>query len=240
MDEITVIMNGYKRPQHFNEQLYAIENQTIKPKDIMLWQNSGAVFNNVPSYIKHSNNTFNYGVWSRFAFALNAKTKYVCIFDDDTIPGNRWFENCLNTIKTHNGLLGTIGVIFDNGSQYLPNVRIGWAVPNEETIKVDIVGHSWFFEREWLSHFWRELPDIDSNSLVGEDIHFSAMLQRFADKDTFVPPHPKEDRSLWGSIPETAWSIGQDSAAISMNMNNLNAMNIALNNEISKGFKTIH
>ena len=36
-------------------------------------------------------------------------------------------------------------------------------------------------------------------------------------KHTCVPPHPKNDMSMWGSLPETDWSIGQDSSAISMN-----------------------
>jgi hypothetical protein len=33
---------------------------------------------------------YNFGVWARFAFALNATTKYVCVFDDDTLPGKKW------------------------------------------------------------------------------------------------------------------------------------------------------
>ena len=42
---------------------------------------------------------YNYGVWARFAYALNARTDYVCVLDDDTIPGNRWLGNCLNTYR---------------------------------------------------------------------------------------------------------------------------------------------
>ena len=52
----------------------------------------------------------NLGVWARFAYAINADTEYICVFDDDTIPGKKWFENCLETMKTHRGLLGCRGV----------------------------------------------------------------------------------------------------------------------------------
>lgn len=238
--DITVVLNGYKRPQYLKLQLDAINCQTIKPAEIMLWQNAGDEFDyELTNRIIHSKNNYNFGVWARFAYALNARTEYVCIFDDDTIPGNRWLENCLNTIKTHNGLLGTIGVIHLSGESYMPMLRYGWANPNEEVKRVDIVGHCWFFRRDWLSYFWKELPEMNSSSLVGEDIHFSAMLQRYGNVDTYVPPHPKDDTSLWGSLPEYATKFGQDNVAISSG-NNLQIMNNALLKEIKKGFKLIN
>ncbi len=40
MGEITAILNGFKRPQFLKQQLDAINNQTVKPKEIMLWQNN--------------------------------------------------------------------------------------------------------------------------------------------------------------------------------------------------------
>ena len=65
------------------------------------------------------------GVWARFAYALNAKTEYIAMFDDDTIPGPLWFENCLNTMKRHEGLLGTIGLVLDTPHSYRPKPRSG-------------------------------------------------------------------------------------------------------------------
>jgi hypothetical protein len=63
----------------------------------MLWYNNpGDEFPN-RMVIENTTSAFcnrNLGVWSRFAYALNAKTKYVCVFDDDTIPGNNWLKNC--------------------------------------------------------------------------------------------------------------------------------------------------
>jgi hypothetical protein len=44
----------------------------------------------------------------------------------------------------------------------------------------------------------RELPDPKYNT-CGEDMHFSYMLQKYAGIPTIVPPHPKSDKSLWGS-----------------------------------------
>ena len=50
--------------------------------------------------------------------------------------------------------------------------RFGWDNPNEKVEKVDIVGHSWFFKREWLGAYWREAA-LPLHYLSGEDIHFS-------------------------------------------------------------------
>lgn len=235
---VTVILNGYKRSSHFETQLNAIKNQTLRPKEILFWQNKGDDFNpDLTNLTTHANCNKNLGVWARFAFALNARTEYICVFDDDTIPGTKWLENCYNTIQTHDGLLGTIGVKFNNENNYMDNVRVGWDRPNEKTEVVDIVGHSWFFKREDLATFWRELPDLNHSQLVGEDMHFSYTLQKYLGKKTYVPPHPKNQVEKWGSIPITAWSIGQDQAAISMNFDNLKVMSDTFVDYINKGFQ---
>lgn len=235
---VTVILNGFKRAKNLQLQYESVKNQSLKPQEIMLWQNKGEDFDSqITKQVVHANCNKNFGVWARFAFALNAETEYICIFDDDTIPGKKWLENCYNTIQTHDGLLGTIGVRFLSKTGYQPIHRIGWANPNENTEQVDIVGHAWFFRREWLSTFWRELPSINQSKLVGEDIHFSYTLQKFLNKNTYVPPHPKNDLQMWGSHPELAWKLGQDSPAISMNHDNLKTMSDTYVSYINKGFK---
>ena len=87
MEGITVILNGFKRPQFLKEQIEAINNQTIKPVEIMLWQNNIEGFDSeLTNSITTASCNKNLGVWARFAFALNAKTEYICVLDDDTIP----------------------------------------------------------------------------------------------------------------------------------------------------------
>jgi len=238
---VTVVLNGYKRGQHLEKQLEAVKKQSFRPKEIMLWQNAGEDFDpEIAGKTTWASCNKNFGVWARFAYALNAKTEYVCVFDDDTIPGKRWLENCHRTIQEHEGLLGTIGVVYHTPQSYHPMHRVGWAEPNEKTERVDIVGHSWFFKREWLSTFWRELPELDHPMIVGEDMHFSVMLQKYLGLNTYVPPHPKDNKELWGSLPDTAWSIGQDNAALSMNMDNVHLMSEQLKKYTTNGFKIIN
>jgi len=237
---ITAILNGYKRGKHLNSQIEALERQTIKPKEIMLWQNKGEDFDpDICNKTIWASSNHNFGVWARFSYALNAKTEYVCVFDDDTIPGNRWFENCINTMKTHEGLLGTVGLVFTNKDSYWPMQRPGWPAPNREVVQSDFLGHAWFFKREWLTAFWRELPDLDQPMIVGEDMHFSYTLQKYMGINTYVPPHPPEDLSLWGSIPDSAWKIGQDSNAISMNLENIKLMESQMQKYVDRGWRLL-
>jgi hypothetical protein len=235
---ITAVLNGYKRGAHLASQLSAINGQTIPPVTIMLWQNQGEAFDPALSaQTVHAGCNVNLGVWARFAYALNANTEYICVFDDDTIPGRRWFENCLNTLSVHDGLLGTVGVRYHTTSSYFPFSRVGWVAPNESTEQVDIVGHAWFFRRDWLSCFWRELPGYNQSRLVGEDMHFSYTLQKYLGLNTYVPPHPKGQLDLWGSMPQTGMSIGQDAAAISMNPANMHLMSHVYVDYIRRGFR---
>lgn len=217
-NDVTVILNGYKRPQNLKKQVDAALTQTVKVKDIFYWQNS---MPNVHYDMQTSTNycissyaSVNFGVWARFYYALNVRTNYVCILDDDTIPGTQWIENCLNTYEKHPGLLGAIGIKFPNSSyEYQMTDRYGWDGNNNEQVeRVDIVGHNWFFHRDLLSVFCRELPPIDHNFIVGEDMHFSYVLQKYTDLGTYVPPHPKSNKEMWGSLK--GWELGCDEVAI--------------------------
>lgn len=212
---ITVVLNGYKR-DHLKEQVEAIRNQSVPVKEILYWQNTapGIEYDKETySQLNSAISNYNYGVWARFAYALNARTDYVCVFDDDTIPGSRWLENCLNTYETHPGLLGGIGLRFRSKRYEVDQLpdgryhRYGWdngyyaAGNNPEPVQVDIVGHSWFFARDLLSVFWREIPATSPWTMIcGEDIHFSYMLQKYTNMKTWVPPHPPNDPSMWSSL----------------------------------------
>lgn len=218
---ITVILTFYKRPYTLIEQLEAVQSQSIIPEKIIIWKNAAegielpVIPDNLMKNVTIINSSTNYGVWARFSVALLANTEFIAIFDDDTIPQYNWFKNCLDTMKIKEGLLGTIGIRFNPGNNYAFNRRYGWDGPNNEIEEVDIVGHAWFFKRAWLSHLWNFIPDYNIHLKCGEDIAFSYMLQRQGIK-TYVPPHPTNDLTMYGSKRTTAILYGTDkNAAIS-------------------------
>lgn len=220
--DITVILTVYRRPHTLIQQLEAIQSQSVKPKEIYIWKNSypGIELPEIPSHLMEGVSVIdsqkNFGVWARFALGLLANTTYIAVFDDDTIPGSKWFENCLSSMKIREGLMGSIGLVF-HADDYWQYHRVGWDERNKcnnETLhEVDIVGHAWFFKREWLCDLWSFAPDYTKFLTHGEDIAFSAFLQRKG-IPTLVPPHPSGQWDLFGSHPHLAWQYGSEEVGI--------------------------
>ena len=103
---ISVILTAWMRPQYLEEQVEAVWSQSVKPGEVILWYNQPSkkfgVWNQ-RHFLEFKNSkhvrqiicNHNFGIVPRFALAACLDSEYVCIFDDDTIPGRRWFENCL-------------------------------------------------------------------------------------------------------------------------------------------------
>jgi len=248
MTEITCVLNVWKRFKVFREQLTAVRNQTIPPKHIIVWNNSGHEnYNELMEIAKDDSlkmtvitSSRNMGVWARF-YALYPllSGQYVCVFDDDTIPARRWFESCVNTMKTHNALLGTVGVTFGAGYQYHNDKRRGWGANNSQPEIVDIVGHSWFFKREWVSTLIRDVPNIDEQFLkCGEDMHLSYALRKYLFVPTVVPPHPDSDKSIWGADYDKSVEYGNWNSTY-VELGGPSTFSVALDYYRRKGLETI-
>lgn len=238
MNSISAILNLYKRPHVLKQQYEALMNQTIPPNEILIWRNNGSNIDEFDSEIlkncKFANSNENWGVWSRYAYALNSKSRYIAVFDDDTIPAPKWFENCLKLQEEEKCILGSIGVRFFDLA-YSNYERFGWANPNDDKVEVDIVGHSSFFPRECLGAFWCE-AQIPDHSLSGEDVHLSYAAQKYLKMKTYAAPHPSSDDSIWGSLPKEAMEYGVENHAISINYHGSH-FGKNLENYYQKGFK---
>jgi len=143
----------------------------------------------------------------RFAIGLLVDTEYVAFFDDDTIPGKKWFENCLNTIEKHDCICVTNGrnILPEQKTQTCPS---GWGVPKNEEEQCWFGGHSWFLKTKNLKYMWFD-DIIEHNN--GEDIQLSANAWLFKKLPTYVPPHPLSDKELWGSL--RGMELGADKVA---------------------------
>jgi len=239
-NDITVILNCYRRPEYLEEQIASLRGQSVKPKEIWIWvnyhdDNKNIDFDsfNVDKVIKNDHNWKFYG---RFSAALLVKTKYVALFDDDTIPGCRWFENCINTMVTHPGILGGVGVKLRE-DRYFGHLRTGWSNPNQDVEQVDLVGHAWFMERSSVIDLWRELPYCWDN---GEDIQLSYLAQKYSGTKTYVPPHPPDDLELFSSIKGLQYGV--DEKATSRPTNHqvfYSQRDLCVKNAIQNGWKPL-
>lgn len=237
---ITVILNAYRRTHLLQEQVERVRNQTIAPKQIWIWANyheDAAGFDyNTLGVDRVFNNDYNWKFYGRFAAALLADTEYVALFDDDTMPGENWLKNCMETMKIQEGILGGIGVKLHSDS-YADHERFGWASHNDKIKKVDLVGHAWFFKREWLSHLWTEKPVTWEN---GEDIQFAYLAQKYGGIGSYVPPHPQGDPSRSSSLK--GYELGVDDKATSSAANHhifYPERDLVVRNAIKNGWKLV-
>ena len=214
---ISVILNVYKRPHMLDKQIDAVLSQSVevKAEDIHVWYNPSGVDQPLPANKKVNtyHSSWNTKFFGRFTIPLLCKTEYVAIFDDDNLPMEHWFRSCLHTMSEHNGILGGTGVRIHNGRKKnrMHITKAGWNGDHlDHTDRVDYVGQAWFFRQAWSKYLWYETPRTWDN---GEDIMFSYLAQKYGGINTFVPPHPEGDKSVWSTDYNTAWDEGRDGNA---------------------------
>ena len=219
---VTVILTIYKRPWNLLEQLEVVKNQSIQPREIIVINNG--CFTETPKEVKETciviENNINFGVWFRFTVALNCKTKYICMLDDDTIPWSKRLENCLFESKKKRWLYWTVGLIYNSkinmqypNECYYKHERHWRPQPNLKTKQVDIVWHAWFFEREFLSVYFKEQLD-PCYRMCWEDMTLSYAIQKYMWLWTYVPPHPPQDLEMRWS--KKGWELWTKQASFSV------------------------
>lgn len=173
---IGVLVTSFKRPHTLAPQLSALDAQTVKPADVIIWHNHGGIQPHVEAMRgrKVVAANFNSGVWARFSAALwLLKTEFIVVLDDDTIPGQKWLERCLNQYCLKPALLGVNGVAFVDGTR---NNRSYTGRLGHRT-RVDIVGHGWFIHRSLIREACAT-PSYWTIPTAGEDYHLAFAAQR--------------------------------------------------------------
>lgn len=193
--KITACIFTYMRPAVLQEQIEALENQTVPPSEIIIGHLENAEFPNF-DFGDHKLIRFHHdpGIHAKFILATAAmpNTDFIAIFDDDVIPGKRWFENCLESYKNKEGAYGILGFdIYDN----FPRHSGGEEFPTKEIRQVDFLGQGFFFPFKYLKHMWNEpFPFYNQN---GDDVWFGYQLSKEG-VNCYTPPVPLDDKEMWG------------------------------------------
>lgn len=242
--DVSVVFTLYKRGDVLKEQVNALLNQSIKPKELILFidtpnkKDSDVIEEEIPKDLESIFDNiirvnYNVGVWGRFAGGLLSKSKYICFFDDDTIPAYRYLENCHYETLKKDGLYGGIGILSNSLDKYpfdLAHRTVGWndnppfALRNKKTIRVDFAGHCWFLKKDYLGAMWIGSNEFYKLNNVAEDVYLSFALKKYLNINTYVPPH--NDTCFFSSTK--GHEYGKDESAISTNKANLLKMNEAL------------
>lgn len=211
---ITVILNCYRRPHLLEEQIRLVRAQMIEPAEVWVWvndveENRDFDFDTLDAdkVFRASHNMRYHG---RFALGLLARTTYVAFFDDDTMPGDLWFNTCLDSMANKEGIQVGVGVLL-KGKSYFPHSLTGWPAKGKgqkDTIECDLGGHAWFLKREHLNYMWYETPwDFDNC----EDIQLSYFALKHGNVKTYAPAQIN-DRRCSSNSPD----LGKDEVASSM------------------------
>lgn len=246
--DVTAVCCLYKKPEALVMQIDALKKQTLKPKEIFLFQDDIDDYYRI-HVMESLKGRFdnvriaegNMGVWERFRFAKEVQTPYVCVFDDDTIPGESWLENCHFHIVEQNGIYGTNGIILKNDVSYPfgNSLNVGWHGPVTKNTEVDFVGHAWFMEKTCLDYMFDRTEQYQEFKYTGEDMCLSVKAKEHGIR-TFVPPHPITDKSLWGSEPVLGMAFGSEAGAVSLNNHNMENMQKVLRMFVAGGWKPLY
>jgi FkbM family methyltransferase len=209
LPKVTVVISEFLRPELLSKQIECFQNQTLKPEAILVWQTQvegqkdAYKFENKWTNVHVIETSHDFNLPARFAMPLLAKTPYVCLCDDDIFPGPKWLEECYRISNEHNAVVSAYGIKYNSNicndlqsSQYGDN-----GVHNEEPVKVDMGGHSWYCPTKFFTCFWFESV-IDEK--IADDIHFAYCLKKYLNVDIMVSSYPENNKDVWGSLDPDA------------------------------------
>lgn len=200
------VITLWKRTAYLEEQLKAIMAQTIPPNSIIIIQNENhmqidkKLFDLYP--IQHIQSGVN-SLYMRWIVGYLANAKYVCVFDDDVISGNRWIENCIRVCESQNALVGPSGrVARPNESPAWSSVDINVKGDQkfscvDKDVECDWVCNAYFFKVEWIKYIV-SAARYNATQKTFDDIQLATTLKHYAGVKVFVPKQPKDDKSLNG------------------------------------------
>lgn len=200
MVNISVVTQTYLRPVNFERQLEAINSQTIEPHQVLVGHLKGEKSDQFPSEKLDIIYDQDPGMKAKFITAACVKenTDFICVLDDDVIPGRKALENLINSFEKKPGVYGALG--FNIRKDMYDEHCAGREEPpkgQHETIQeVDYVGQAWFFPYHYLEYFFSERPPVDVKS-GSDDIWFSFKAWDEENIKSYVPPHPPDDKEMW-------------------------------------------
>lgn len=201
----TAVIGVYDGVDNIQKIINALKGQTLPPSEIIIWVNkNNAVIFDKSKFVHQVDNIIesskNGGCYTRYTACYTATTEYIMMLDDDTIPGKRWAEKCINHIKSHpTDIIGSRGIILERPA-YRPNVTIDPMFNNAVKVtQVDVVGHCTFFKRTHVKYMFEYLPTEWAN---GEDIQFCAEAMRNGINVVVLPQSNTEPDGL-GSLDRT-------------------------------------
>ncbi|MAB44291.1 MAG: hypothetical protein CMN67_02490 [Sphingomonadaceae bacterium] len=194
------VITLWKRIDYLEEQLDAVFGQSVPPESVILIQNEYHI--DIPDDIRSRDRieVIQSGLnslYTRWIVGYLANAKFVCVFDDDVIPGSDWIQSCIRTSEKHNALVGP------SGRRAKPSETPAWesveTVGSDNDALCDWVCNSYFFQTEWIKYIV-EARRYRSSHKTFDDIQLATTLKALGNINCVVPAQPSSDKRLNGHL----------------------------------------
>lgn len=210
VEDVTVLLTVFKR-DNLIAQLEAVAAQSVVPKEIVVFQNDN--FQQLPpdiveqygaGIVRNSKNTRFFG---RFAYLLNASTRFVAVIDDDVLPGCRFLESYLAQVRRLGAIVGGNGrIAMLNPARRKLNQPPDFGL-RPAPVLTDFVGHAWVFEQQLLYDMFSVKPTTQA---TGEDMHLCFAAKLRSGIPSFVAAQATEVESSDSTL--NAWASDRHSS----------------------------
>lgn len=193
----SAVITVYKRQDYLGEQLRAIQDQSVPPDQIVVLQNESHVeidpFLLDKYEVKVIQSDIN-SLYFRWIVGYLLDSCYICVFDDDVIPGHRWIESCIYACEKFNALVGPSGrraAPYQEGKAWTSVENF-----SESTFEFcDWVCNSYFFRKEWVKYI-TQFSRYYNTQKTFDDIQLATTLKAAGNINVIVPPQV-DKKSEW-------------------------------------------
>ncbi|MFM7389194.1 MAG: hypothetical protein ACKO34_01050 [Vampirovibrionales bacterium] len=212
---VACVLTALQSTEHLLPQLTCLWQQTLLPKEIHILTKEApeAIQTNLqqshlPAWFLnniHWHTQTKATLWNKLHLSTQCQTPFVAWFDEGILPAPRWLETCFTHSLNELAIYGGMGAVIDTPQAYPKGGAsfAGWAQPIETAIRVDVVGHAWFFPRAVASVAVLQPTLIETLlPLAGESLWLSAMAQQWLDLPSKVPATPSGESTLWSHQPQ--------------------------------------
>ena len=200
MKTITAIIQSYRRQENIPIIIKRLKEQTYPPSRIIVWNdNDGSgkdlCIDGIEIINTNSNEWHNCG---SFLIAYFCTTDYVCIIDDDALPGKKWFEFCLKQIGNEKQIISGFGIIL-RSNKYTGRAEVRSRVSKDlKFTQVDMAGNIYFFWKSAVLPMFSKRPPLWDHI---SDLHFSFMARKAGYKIYVFFPTTKEELPFSDGLP---------------------------------------
>jgi hypothetical protein len=189
--DLTVLLAYSTRPELVDVQHRLLSTQTIQPRAVFAHCNPSDKVAFPPAVrtmidaLPNATPNVDLGAWARWGYVATVGTEYVCVIDDDCMPGPRWFEAALKKLSASEGhnVIAAAGIMY-RSDQYNDVTLIGPEAPPAGEVDVDVGRGAWLMRTATARQVLAQEP---AWPMLSTGLHVAAVVQALEGFITVLP-----------------------------------------------------